>query len=406
MGGALLVDAATGERQVLAQGALISLLDVTRGRRRALLRPRPPWRPALRWTARRGTRPPAPRHRAGRGSDDRRCRPTDERATPAATTAANSPRWYGSTADGSAADPAAGRADAELEDVVLRATAPAPLLWNIDGGRSALSLLDFARRRAACRRCPGRWSATPASGRGGVLLLTAEGRADPRGVWSVDADRRRGAPLRPGRAELRAFTRRVGRAGRGRRPDPPAAPAAAREGRAELPVGSTGPGGRGAVADPGVPARRARSRRSAPVYNSLFQSLRRRRGRRLRRPTSAARRVRALLRARATTARSAPPPSPTSPTAWPTCSATGVAQPGRVGCMGRSYGGWLTLAALVEHPELFAVGVDVCGMADFATFYARHRTLDRRRGGRQVRRPRAGRRAAPRPSRRSTGSTG
>jgi dipeptidyl aminopeptidase/acylaminoacyl peptidase len=49
---------------------------------------------------------------------------------------------------------------------------------------------------------------------------------------------------------------------------------------------------------------------------------------------------------------------------------TGVADPGRVGCMGRSYGGYLTLAALVEHPDLFAAGVDVCGMADFATFYA------------------------------------
>jgi dipeptidyl aminopeptidase/acylaminoacyl peptidase len=30
----------------------------------------------------------------------------------------------------------------------------------------------------------------------------------------------------------------------------------------------------------------------------------------------------------------------------------------------------LTLAALVFHPELFAAGVDVCGMADFHTFYA------------------------------------
>ena len=48
---------------------------------------------------------------------------------------------------------------------------------------------------------------------------------------------------------------------------------------------------------------------------------------------------------------------------------SGVAEPGRVACMGRSYGGYLTLAALVEHPELFAAGVDVCGMADFATFY-------------------------------------
>jgi dipeptidyl aminopeptidase/acylaminoacyl peptidase len=49
----------------------------------------------------------------------------------------------------------------------------------------------------------------------------------------------------------------------------------------------------------------------------------------------------------------------------------GVADPRRVGVMGRSYGGYLTLAALVNHPELFAVGVDVCGMADFETFFAR-----------------------------------
>ena len=49
----------------------------------------------------------------------------------------------------------------------------------------------------------------------------------------------------------------------------------------------------------------------------------------------------------------------------------GVADPARVACMGRSYGGYLTLAALVTYPELFRAGVDVCGMADFATFYAR-----------------------------------
>jgi dipeptidyl aminopeptidase/acylaminoacyl peptidase len=48
---------------------------------------------------------------------------------------------------------------------------------------------------------------------------------------------------------------------------------------------------------------------------------------------------------------------------------TGVSDPARIGCMGRSYGGYLTLAALVRHPDLFAVGIDVCGMADFETFY-------------------------------------
>jgi len=46
-----------------------------------------------------------------------------------------------------------------------------------------------------------------------------------------------------------------------------------------------------------------------------------------------------------------------------------VAQPARIGVMGRSYGGYLTLAALTTYPELFAVGIDVCGMSDFDTFY-------------------------------------
>ena len=48
---------------------------------------------------------------------------------------------------------------------------------------------------------------------------------------------------------------------------------------------------------------------------------------------------------------------------------SGHADPGRVGVAGRSYGGYLTLVALAWFPELFAVGVDVCGMADLHTFY-------------------------------------
>jgi dipeptidyl aminopeptidase/acylaminoacyl peptidase len=47
-----------------------------------------------------------------------------------------------------------------------------------------------------------------------------------------------------------------------------------------------------------------------------------------------------------------------------------LADPGRVGVSGRSYGGYLALVALAWFPELFAVGVDVCGISDFATFYA------------------------------------
>jgi dipeptidyl aminopeptidase/acylaminoacyl peptidase len=48
----------------------------------------------------------------------------------------------------------------------------------------------------------------------------------------------------------------------------------------------------------------------------------------------------------------------------------GMADRSRLGCTGRSYGGYLTLAALVTHPELFRAGVDVCGMSDLETFFA------------------------------------
>jgi dipeptidyl aminopeptidase/acylaminoacyl peptidase len=47
----------------------------------------------------------------------------------------------------------------------------------------------------------------------------------------------------------------------------------------------------------------------------------------------------------------------------------GVADPGRIAVTGRSYGGYLTLAALAFHPGVFAAGVDVCGMSDLLTFY-------------------------------------
>jgi acetyl esterase/lipase len=47
----------------------------------------------------------------------------------------------------------------------------------------------------------------------------------------------------------------------------------------------------------------------------------------------------------------------------------GVAQRGRIACAGRSYGGYLTLAALVRYPGMFAAGIDICGMSDLLTFF-------------------------------------
>jgi dipeptidyl aminopeptidase/acylaminoacyl peptidase len=51
-------------------------------------------------------------------------------------------------------------------------------------------------------------------------------------------------------------------------------------------------------------------------------------------------------------------------------TSSGLADPARIGVAGRSYGGYLTLVALAWYPELFTVGVDVCGMSDLQTFYA------------------------------------
>jgi dipeptidyl aminopeptidase/acylaminoacyl peptidase len=41
----------------------------------------------------------------------------------------------------------------------------------------------------------------------------------------------------------------------------------------------------------------------------------------------------------------------------------------RVAVAGRSYGGYATLMALAFYPEIFAAGVDICGMSNLLTFY-------------------------------------
>jgi len=48
----------------------------------------------------------------------------------------------------------------------------------------------------------------------------------------------------------------------------------------------------------------------------------------------------------------------------------GLAEPGRLGVHGTSYGGYLVLASIVEYPETFAAAASVCGIADFLTFFA------------------------------------
>ncbi len=43
----------------------------------------------------------------------------------------------------------------------------------------------------------------------------------------------------------------------------------------------------------------------------------------------------------------------------------------RIAIYGRSYGGFMVLAALTEYPDLLAAGVDIVGIADWVTFLER-----------------------------------
>lgn len=47
---------------------------------------------------------------------------------------------------------------------------------------------------------------------------------------------------------------------------------------------------------------------------------------------------------------------------------TGMVQPGRLGIMGASYGGYAALCALSEYPEMWSAGVDIVGMSNLETF--------------------------------------
>jgi dipeptidyl aminopeptidase/acylaminoacyl peptidase len=48
--------------------------------------------------------------------------------------------------------------------------------------------------------------------------------------------------------------------------------------------------------------------------------------------------------------------------------ASGVADPGRIAIYGRSYGGFMVLAAITTYPDLWAAAIDVVGIANWVTF--------------------------------------
>jgi dipeptidyl aminopeptidase/acylaminoacyl peptidase len=48
----------------------------------------------------------------------------------------------------------------------------------------------------------------------------------------------------------------------------------------------------------------------------------------------------------------------------------GIGDPQRIGIMGGSYGGYMTMAGLAEYPDLLAAGANLYGVVNFATFFA------------------------------------
>ncbi|AUH52115.1 hypothetical protein CXB49_15460 [Chromobacterium sp. ATCC 53434] len=47
----------------------------------------------------------------------------------------------------------------------------------------------------------------------------------------------------------------------------------------------------------------------------------------------------------------------------------GLSTAGRIGIMGSSYGGYMTMMGMMEFPEYFGAGVSTCGMSSFLTFF-------------------------------------
>ncbi|AGL19941.1 S9 family peptidase [Actinoplanes sp. N902-109] len=331
----LLIDAAEGTRSVICTGELVSLFDVSPDRSRALLR-----------LGSRGNRYIVVRDLAT-GADEyvtsgeQACFDPDGHIWARSDAGERPVLLHGSTV-------AAAAPDAEVEAFALTADGSrAAVLWNVDGGRSALTV------SATEIDLPGWVVSQPVwSADGSTLAFTAEGPGQPHGVWTwspaggltpVSVDEVADSPVLP---TLRRFASHDGLEISGWLFEP----------------ATPGPHPTVLWLHGGPEAQ------ERPGHGPLFQSL--------------------VARGMAVFAANVRGSSgfgrtfvnadngPLRHAAIADVAAcvdhlvtSGVADPARIGCMGRSYGGYLTLAALVTYPSLFAVGIDVCGMSNFATFY-------------------------------------
>lgn len=252
------------------------------------------------------------------------------------------------------------REDAELEDVCVSGDgAIAVLLWNVDGGRSELSVLDVASgTHRPLASPPGdvlSWCELAVDGT--RLLVTAQAPSRPRNIWAVELATGEAVPVTYGPPQVV--------------PAVPLTPELVRF-EAEDGLGLSGWLYRATTDRPGpvvLSFHGGPEAQDRPVFNPLYRELVTRGltvfapnvrgssgfGRRFVNADNLDGRFAAITDVRAAATHMVD---------------AGIADPDRMGCIGRSYGGYLTLVALTWYPELFAVGVDVCGMVDLETFYA------------------------------------
>jgi dipeptidyl aminopeptidase/acylaminoacyl peptidase len=251
----------------------------------------------------------------------------------------------------------AARTDAEVEDVHLTAGgSTAAVLWNC-AGRSELELVDLGTDERSLVPLPEAVAHDFSFSRDGLWLATTmEGPTHPRAIWAIDVPTR--------------HWQRVTQ----QQPDwtPPTAVPTLEKLRSSDGLEVTGWLYRadGPVPGPAViHLHGGPEAQERPLYNPLFQAL-----------------VQAGISVLAPNVRGSTgfghafENADNGPLRYGAIAdvaacvdhlvARGIADPRRVAVAGRSYGGYLTLASLVWHPEKFAAGVDVCGMVDFASFYA------------------------------------
>jgi len=252
------------------------------------------------------------------------------------------------------------RPDADLDGYALRTDGTVLAVWNVDGGTEllvhAVSDGSVVRRIALPEPVLPGWSL---SADGATMVAELTGPRSPRGLWTVPITAP-GVPVplasAPGRPDPALLVTPV-------RHDYLAADGLPLSGWLYTPRGVQGPN-RTVVSFHGGPEGQERPGWS-PVAQSLVAAG----------FTVFAPNVRGSGGfGRAFTTADDGPARPASfadvPATVDALVAAGIAEAGRIGAHGWSYGGYLTLVALTRWPDLFAAGVTLAGMSDLRTFFA------------------------------------